>query len=354
MNVLNVMMSRKRGGLERAALDAHEGLASAGAAVTTVIPPKSWISENWPSSLTQATLRSFGAWDPFARATLAKQARQTHATVILCHGNRAIYTAKRARGDAPVVAVCHTTNYSILKALGEIDGAIVLTPHYRDKLLEAGFPQARIRLVPNAIRLGPAPPVPFAATDITIGALGRIAPNKGFDVLVEACRLLAQSGVKVRCVIGGVDLQGTTDELVRLRDAAGLSPEQLHLPGWISDPAAFLRSLDIFVMPSRREVLSIALLEAMEAGRPIVCTRVPGLESVFDDGKEGLFVDIEDAKGLADAIASLVRSPEKAKAMAAAARSRAATYDLPAIGKRLYQALEDLAAAHSKMTEAGA
>lgn len=352
MNVLNVMMSRKRGGLERAALDAHEGLATAGAIVTTVMPPKSWIAESWPQGLAHVTLRSFGSWDPFARSALAGHVRRTKAAAILCHGNRAIYTAKFARAHAPVVAICHTTNYSVLKALGEIDGAIVLTPHYRDKLLEAGFPGTRIRLVPNAIRLGPEPPVPFAGREVTIGALGRIAPNKGFDVLIEACRELARSGTKVRCVIGGVDLQGKTDELVRLRDAAGLSPDQVHLPGWISDPAAFLRSLDIFVMPSRREVLSIALLEALEAGRPIVCTRVPGLESVFDDGKEGLFVDIEDAKGLANAIASLVRSPETAKAMAAAARSRAASYDLPAVGRQLYRALEELAGTHIKKIEA--
>lgn len=344
MKILNVMMSRKRGGLERAVLDAHEGMALAGAHVTSILPPRSWILDNWQPGLRHLNLASFGGWDLLAQWKLKRIAKAEGAGVILCHGNRALSVAQRARDIAPVIAVCHTTNYSILKKLGAIDGAIVLTPHYRDKLIDAGFPSARIRLVPNAIRLGPEPPAPFAGPTVTIGALGRIAPNKGFDVLVAACRKLADAGVAVRCVIGGVDLEGRVESLAQLRDAAGLTPQQLELAGWISDPAAFLRSLDIFVMPSRREVLSIALLEALEAGRPIVCTRVPGLESVFDDGVEGLFVDIEDVQGLADAIATLVRDRNKALAMAAAARARARQFDLPVIGARLHQALGELAA----------
>jgi glycosyltransferase involved in cell wall biosynthesis len=343
MKILNVMMSTKRGGLERAALDAHEGLSLAGATVVSVLPPRSWIIENWKPGLARVTLQSFGGWDPLAQWKLKRLAMQERADLILCHGNRAIATAQAARSDAPLVPVCHTTNYSILKKLEEIDGAIVLTPHYRDKLLEAGYPQSRIRLVPNAIRLGPEPPAPFATERVTIGALGRIAPNKGFDVLVAACRKLADAGIDVRCVIGGVDLDGKVDSLAALRDEAGLSSSQVELPGWISDPAAFLRSLDIFVMSSRREVLSIALLEALESGRPIVCTRVPGLDSVFDDGVEGLFVDIEDAQGLADAIATLVKDRPRALAMAAAARARAREYDLPVIGGRLREALAELA-----------
>ena len=154
-------------------------------------------------------------------------------------------------------------------------------------------------------------------------------------------------------MIGGVDLDGKVESLASLRDAAGLTSEQVELPGWISDPSAFLRSLDIFVMSSRREVLSIALLEALEAGRPIVCTRVPGLESVFDDGVEGLFVDIEDVGGLADAIAALVQDRPRALAMAAAARARARQYDLPVIGQRLHDALRELAA-HRRASGAAA
>lgn len=344
MNVLNLMLSRKRGGLERAALDAHEGLLHAGCTVKSVLAKNAWVGQHWPPGYDQAALASFASWDPLAQLKLARLTARANADVVLCHGNRAILTARRARRHAPVIPICHTTNYSVLKVLDLIDGAIVLTPHYRDKLIDAGFPSERLRLVPNAIRLGPEPAPPFASAQVTIGALGRIAPNKGFDILIEACRLLVERAVKVRCVIGGVDLEGKTEALAALRAAAGLSPEDVHFPGWISDPAAFLRSLDVFVMPSRREVLSIALLEALEAGRPIVCTRVPGLESVFDHGTEGLFVDLEDPRGLADAIASLVAQPEMARAMAAAARRRAAQFDLPVIGRRLSEALHELAA----------
>ncbi len=345
MKVLNVMLSRGRGGLERAVIDAHEGLMRAGCDMLSVIPPASWIMQRFPQDWSRRYLRSFGNWDPMARLNLMRVAADFKPDVILTHGNRAVHAARMARRLAPVVVVSHTTNYSVLKALHLIDGAIALTSHYRQKLVDGGFAHAAIRLVPNAIRLGDEPPPPFQNGTPVIGALGRIAPNKGFDILVDACAKLAAKGVPFRCLIGGVDEDGQTHSLAAVRDAAGLSPDQFQLAGWISEPAAFLRSLDLFVMPSRREVLSIALLEALESGRPIVCTKVPGLEDVFTQGKEGLFVELEDAAGLADAIARILADPEKARTMGRAARDRARDFDIAAVGQQLRTALDGLAAA---------
>lgn len=344
MRILNVMLSRRRGGLERAVRDAHEGLTLAGCTVTSVFQPDAWIRSHWPSDFSSHPLRSLGTWDPLAKLALARLVSATSFDVILCHGDRAVRTARWARAKAPVIAVCHTTNYNVLKSLRHIDGAIALNAHYQNILVASGLPKARTRVVPNAIRIGPEPAAPFKSETPTIGGLGRLAPNKGFDVLVEACAILAREGKTVRCVIGGTDQHGSVQGLEACRSDAGLTHAQLELPGWIEDPSGFLRSLDVFCMPSRREVFSIALLEALEFGRPVICTRMAGMTGVFQDGVEGFFVDIDDPVGLAKAISQILDDPERGRRMGAAARRRAGDFDLPVVGERLKAALQGLIA----------
>ena len=118
-----------------------------------------------------------------------------------------------------------------------------------------------------------------------------------------------------------------------MRNRLGLTERDVTFPGWTTNPAEFLRSVDIFCMPSRREVLSIALLEALAAGCPIVCTRVPGLESAFDDGIEGLFVDIESAEQLSDSLKYLLLNKNVRKKMGKAARARSNSFDIEPVSK---------------------
>ena len=175
-----------------------------------------------------------------------------------------------------------------------------------------------------------------------IGGLGRLVPNKGFDILMSACSKLKQRGVPFRCIIHGVDEGGSVAPFERMRDSFDLSSEDVAIPGWTDDPVAFLRSLDIFCMPSRKEVLSIALLEALAAGRPIVCSRTPGLEAILTDAVEGLFVNLGDDIGLADALETMLRNRDLRIRMGQAARLRAADFDISVIGPRLKNALIEL------------
>jgi glycosyltransferase involved in cell wall biosynthesis len=177
-----------------------------------------------------------------------------------------------------------------------------------------------------------------------IGGLGRLVPNKGVDILIEACVHLKARNAPFQCVIHGVEEDGGVASFVEKRKLANLSETEFSLPGWSEAPDEFLRSVDIFCMPSRREVLSSALLEALAAGRPIVCTRVPGLETAFDDGVEGFFVDIEDSEQLADALELLIRDRGLRLTMGEAARRRAAQFDVKVVGVQLRKALEELTA----------
>jgi glycosyltransferase involved in cell wall biosynthesis len=95
-------------------------------------------------------------------------------------------------------------------------------------------------------------------------------------------------------------------------------------------------------MPSRREVLSIALLESLAAGRPIVCMKIPGLEEVFDQGVEGYFVDMEDDRQLADMLSLLLSDRALRLKMGRAARRRAHAFDINVVGGQLKNAVREL------------
>ena len=79
---------------------------------------------------------------------------------------------------------------------------------------------------------------------------------------------------------------------------------------------------DVIVMPSRGECFGRVTLEAMSLGRPLVASRVGGLQDAVVDGETGLLVPVGDAHALAEALASLARDPERLKRMGEAARAR--------------------------------
>ncbi len=82
------------------------------------------------------------------------------------------------------------------------------------------------------------------------------------------------------------------------------------MPGQIPDAAKYLKAFDIFVLPSVKEGLPYAILEAMAAGLPIVATKVGGIPEMITDGESGLLVPPKNPEALATAIEKLIAAPE--------------------------------------------
>jgi glycosyltransferase involved in cell wall biosynthesis len=98
--------------------------------------------------------------------------------------------------------------------------------------------------------------------------------------------------------------------------------DRVHLPGHRADARALLDAADVFVLPSRHEGMPLALLEAMDAGLPVVATRVPGCTEVVVDGVTGLLVPPGNPPALAAAIARLLADPALRRRMGRAGRLR--------------------------------
>lgn len=155
--------------------------------------------------------------------------------------------------------------------------------------------------------------------DRLIGIVGRMTPQKGHDLLLQALHLLAPRFPRLRCLIIG---DGPLEpRLKRQAQELGLTPHCIFM-GARSDVADLLSVLEIAVLPSRSEGLPFALLEAMALGKPVVATRVGGNAEAVEEGQTGLLTPPEDSDAIADALAFLLEHPDDAAQMGELGRQR--------------------------------
>ncbi len=151
-----------------------------------------------------------------------------------------------------------------------------------------------------------------------IVAVGRLSPEKGFDVLLQATARVVKDGGDVSLVIFGEGhLRSRLEELVA---QLGLG-DRVQLPGFVANAAATFSCFDFLVMPSLTEGLPITLLEAMRGHLPVIASKVGGIPNVLEDGVDGILVEPGDERGLAAAISELVGSEIRCKQLAEEAHS---------------------------------
>src|SRR3954471_11019154 len=172
-----------------------------------------------------------------------------------------------------------------------------------------GAPRARVHVIRNGIDQHVFHPRGLPRRErggpVRIGSVGRLVPVKGFDVLIETARLLAPELDAQYVVVGEGPERATLEQ-----QAQGLP---IDFPGALQDRARvadFLRTLDLFVLPSRSEGLPNVVLEAAACGLPVVATRAPGIEGA---AAEAVLVEPDDASALAEALLSQVLHPVPAR-----------------------------------------
>jgi glycogen(starch) synthase len=181
---------------------------------------------------------------------------------------------------------------------------------------------ARSSVVWNGLDPPIVSPEPLPFDHPRLLCLGRMVPEKGFDLALAAFASLIDRYPRLRLVIAGDGTIRTDLE----RQAAQLGiHERVDFAGWVQpgDVPALINGSTLVVMPSRWEGLPLTALEAAQMGRPIVATRVGGMPEVVVNGETGLLVDKDDSQALAQAIAMLLDRPQTAQRMGAAARHRA-------------------------------
>lgn len=178
-----------------------------------------------------------------------------------------------------------------------------------------------------------SPAQPRLAGPVRMVHMGAMEPRKGQEYALEAMALLKKEGVDTTLtLIGG----GADEAMLRQRVADLRLGDAVTFAGPQPDPRRLLQSADLFVFPSRQEGFSIALLEAMASGLPVVATAVGGNQEALVDGQGGRLVPPQDPPALAAAIAELARDRARLAEMGRFNRERVAhEYSLEATARRL-------------------
>jgi glycosyltransferase involved in cell wall biosynthesis len=224
---------------------------------------------------------------------------------------------RRCREATAFVAISRAIESELIQARS--------TGSMRASRSDAAPAEPRIVSISNGV---PVPPVPWQRrpdwrTEPRAAFVGRLAPEKGLDTLIDAWPAVRAAHPGARLVLIGEGPERPALEARARALGLALGPGQaVELPGPAADVTAALRDADLFVLPSREEGMSIALLEAMALGIPLVASSIPGNRRIVADFKHGRLAPPDDPQALARVIVEQWTNFDRAFHMSRAARSR--------------------------------
>jgi glycogen(starch) synthase len=179
----------------------------------------------------------------------------------------------------------------------------------------------RVSYIPSGLRPPEVLPTPLPARPLLL-CIGRLIRDKGFDVALRAFKRAAASlpGARLRIAGDGPE-RGALEQLVVELDLS----DRVEFLGWVTPGMIpdLINQASAVLLPSRREGLSMAGIQAAQMARPLIASRVGGLPEVVAEGETGLLVPPDNVEALAAALRVILLEPERAAAMGQAARRRA-------------------------------
>jgi len=248
------------------------------------------------------------------------------------HADLVGYLAAR-RARLPVVATVHGYSggdarnrfYEWLdrRVLTRFDAVVCVSEAQREWLRRGGCAPARLAVVPNGHAA--APPLARAeararlgipASQLAFGWIGRLSPEKGADLFLEALAKLGPTG-GLAVVIG----EGAERRRLEARaQALGLGADRLRFAGFRGDAPSLLAAFDALVISSRSEGLPVVMLEAIAAGTPVAAFAVGGIPDLLGEAS-GWLAPAGDVAALARTLAALAADPDGARARAETAKA---------------------------------
>jgi len=326
-SVLFVFHSHICGGIEKHLLTLMRGLSRRGYRTAFAGPADSWLMDQVHAhGLSGYHLPMHGMFDLWSALRLATLARRLDADLIHSHATRGARYARFAGAltGTPVVSTAHSTNAG--KHFGGADRIIAVSDAVAAFLASRGYDRESILVVHNGVpdirrvpgarslrqELGVPPDRPL------IGLVGRFIRDKGQDIAIDA---LSRLSVPAHLALIGDDATPWGRDM-RLRSQSASARHRIHFVGFRDDVREQLADFDLLVAPSRREALSLTLIEAAAAGVPAVASRIGGIPEVILDGETGILVAPEDPASLARAIDALIADPALWTRLGQAARRR--------------------------------
>ncbi len=151
----------------------------------------------------------------------------------------------------------------------------------------------------------------FNEDDILIGAVGNITPAKGYDVLIKAAAKACRNNPNYRFLIAGEKRGKLFRDLRELSNSLGLN-NNVYFIGYREDVCSFLREIDLFVLPSITEGFSLATIEAMAVGVPVIATTSGGPSEIINHNINGRLIPPGDTNAIISDIVYLLNNKDLA------------------------------------------
>lgn len=337
--VAHVVLSLAPGGTERLVIELSKR-SGAARGVICLDAPGPWATELTDAGIPVVSLGRRPGFRPSVGWRVARAARQLEARILHCHHYSPFVYGRLAALVAPHLRLVFTEHGRLSDArpslkrrmvnplLARFQGSIHAVSHdLKTHMIAEGFPADRIDVVHNGVDPGrPTSDADVAAArarlnlsadHLVVGTIGRLDLVKDFETLLHAAAMLRDRYPTLRLVV-----IGDGPERDRLRELAGRLELNGtgHFTGHRDEARELLPAFDIYVNSSISEGISLTILEAMAASRPIVATAVGGTPEVVQHGVTGLLVQSRSAADLATAIAKLLNSATVRKSMGESGR----------------------------------
>jgi glycosyltransferase involved in cell wall biosynthesis len=247
---------------------------------------------------------------------------QTHLSAFVASvigkrlGKKVITTSHGAResGDMAVWARLPMGKRLLATVRSRADAATAVSRDVMDELRQAGFHPERIQYIPNGVSVKSTGEGDKPACRSKLGLpqkafvavfVGRLTAEKAPGFLLSAWPTIRKKRPdSILLFLGEGPERTVLEERARLKGLQGA----VRFSGRVDNVNDYLGAVDAFMLPSVTEGMSLALLEAMAAGLPVVATRVSGTVDVIQDGENGLLFDPGDKEGLVRCLDALMRS----------------------------------------------
>jgi glycosyltransferase involved in cell wall biosynthesis len=272
-------------------------------------------------------------WDLGGLVRLAHLVRRERYKIVHTHTSKGGFVGRLAAWLAGVPVIVHTAHgfafhecspcstrffYSALERIAGrwCDRIVSVSDFHRRWALELGIcGPSKIVAIPNGIPPLANPEIPRAELrrqlgvrdgDLFILSMARLAPDKGLEFLIGAAAILLRSERHFQIVIAGDGpVRARLEELTRSLGVV----DWVTFTGFREDVSDLLAACDLVVLPSLREGLSIALLEAMAAGKPIIATSIGSHRELTSQAEIARLVPPASATALCDEIQKVVSDP---------------------------------------------
>lgn len=337
LNIVHLVSNKSWGGGERYALDLCRRAAADNHSVAVVTRRNPDVDSRFADAgFTPGHLPLRGALDFISPVMLSRVLDRMDAPIVIhTHNFKTAYTAVRARrlmrepSKVRIVVTRHLvrkakTSSSALRLYNDIDAIIFVSAAARSEFLSSSpaVDTGRLHVVHNAVADRPEPePMPRADGEIRLAYCGRIDPEKGLDVLIDAFATLRDTPATLH--IAGTGKSGYVNPLIQRCRLAGIA-DRVVWHGHLDDPGRLMASADIGVAPSVcAEACSLSILEFLRLGVPVIATDAGANSELVDNGTDGILVAPRNREALAEAMRKLVADSGLRLDMARNARLKA-------------------------------